>query len=44
MCLVKTKNQYKDTAASYYLLGTVQHKMGDLKGAVASLQKAANMP
>ena len=31
------------TASSYYWLGQTQRDMGDLKGAMDSLQRAANM-
>ena len=31
------------TSYSYHLLGLVQRDMGDLKGALASSEKAANM-
>ena len=34
---------HKDIAYSYCELGLVQHQMEDLKGALDSLQRAANM-
>ena len=34
---------HEDTASSYHKLGLMQRDMGDLKGALDSLQKAANM-
>ena len=36
-------NLHKDTAISYFWLGLVQRDMRDLKGALNSLQKAANI-
>ena len=34
---------HEETARSYYELGVVQRGMGDLKGALKSLQKAEDM-
>ena len=34
---------HKETASSHYWLGLVQHDIGDLKGALDSLQRRTNM-
>ena len=34
---------HEETACSYHQLGVVQHGMGDLKGALESLQQALDM-